>query len=87
MQDHETDSNPHGVGGDEIEVAERNIINCLLAESDHVWTQQELQRELSGSPLFLADALVGLERAGLININGDHILVSRAAVRMHRLKL
>lgn len=87
MQDHETGSGPHGAGGDEIEIAERNIINCLLAEQDHIWTQQELLRELGGSPVFMADALVSLERVGLINVNGDHVFVSRAAERMHRLKL
>lgn len=70
-----------------IETIERDAINCLLASRDHIWTRAELRREIECEDAFFDDALAGLQRAGLINCNGEHVILTRAAVRMNDLRL
>lgn len=85
MQDQGTRPRPQDAGGDQVEAAERVVMSCLLAENDHIWTRAELQRELSDLGVFFVDALEGLQRAGLIDICGDRVRVTRPALRMDQL--
>lgn len=64
--------------------AEREIVSLLLA-GPYLWTSAEIERELDASAADVEDALAGLRRAGLVNINGSGISASRTARAMDEL--
>jgi DNA-binding HxlR family transcriptional regulator len=67
---------------------EAAIVALLLAhEHAGIWTQAEIERELSASPLTVKDSLATLTAAGLIHRHNELVLPTRAAQRMDELAL
>jgi hypothetical protein len=63
------------------------MLLLLSGGHDGPWTDTELQRELSASPLQVQDALAGLNGSGLVHLQDELVIVSRAAQRMDQLDL
>lgn len=86
MQDQGSGSSPQeydrGVGA-----IEHSILTTLLCESDEqeVWSRDELARFVADDQLDFPTALKGLHRAGLINVCGDVVFISRAARRTEQI--
>jgi hypothetical protein len=67
---------------------ESAVMLLLLSGSHHgPWTDAELERELSASPLQVQDALAALNGSGLVHLQDELVIVSRAAQRMDQLDL
>lgn len=63
-------------------LSEVAVMTRLLNKKHHdPWTRPELERDIGGDMLDLSDALVNLDRAGLINLTEQLVTVSRAARR------
>lgn len=59
------------------------ILGLLLGgDYQGAWTYDDIERELSSSPLAVADALADLRAAGLIHIHDELVLPTNAARRM-----
>jgi hypothetical protein len=68
---------------DEIRMAEVGIMMRLLhTRHNDVWTRAELERHVGGNMLDFSDALLELQRSGLVHLEGELVTVSRAARRM-----
>jgi hypothetical protein len=64
------------------------IVGLLLADDyQGAWTYDDIERELSSSPLAVTDALADLRAAGLIHIHDELVLPTNAARRMDALEL
>lgn len=63
------------------------MLLLLSGGHDGPWTDTELERELSASPLQVQDALAGLNGSGLVHLQDELVIVSRAAQRMDQLDL
>jgi hypothetical protein len=86
--------NPTPTHDDDLDTPARDdgaaaaIIGLLLAGDYHgPWTRDELERELSSSPIAVADGLAALRAAGLIHIHDELVFSTRAARRMDKLDL
>jgi hypothetical protein len=66
-----------------------SAVMLLLLSGGHEgpWTDTELERELSASPLQVQDALAALNGSGLLHLQDGLVIASRAAQRMDRLDL
>jgi hypothetical protein len=66
-----------------------STVMLLLLSSGHdgPWTDTELERELSASPLQVQDALAALNGSGLVHLQNELVIASRAAQRMDQLSL
>lgn len=58
---------------------QRAIMCALLSSPQACWTVAEIERELSASPVEVADALSALGGAGLVNRDHSILFASRAA--------
>ncbi len=74
--------------GPDQEATEAAIMALLLAD-DHagIWTQGEIEREMSSSRLAVKDGIAALTAAGLIHRHDELVLPTRAAQRMDELDL
>jgi hypothetical protein len=63
------------------------MLLLLSGGHDGPWTDTELERELSASPLQVQDALAALSGSGLVHLQDELVIVSRAAQRMDQLSL
>jgi hypothetical protein len=63
------------------------MLLLLSGGHDGPWTDTELERELSASPLQVQDALAALNGSGLVHLQDELVIVSRAAQRMDQLDL
>jgi hypothetical protein len=72
---------------DQQEVESAVMLLLLSGGHEAPWTDTELERELSASPLQVQDALTALNGAGLVHLQNELVIVSRAARRMDRLSL
>lgn len=66
-----------------VEAVEHEVLMTLLVEfsEQQVWAREELEREFAERALDFPTALQGLRRAGIVNVCGDLVFVSRAARR------
>jgi hypothetical protein len=67
---------------------ERIVMFALLSGDRHPYSRIELERELSGSkekPIDVEDAIENLHAVGLLNVAGDLVTPSRAAVHMDQM--
>ncbi len=71
------------LGQPEVEAA----IMALLLSDEHQgpWTRAEVEREISGDAITACDALVALCASGLIHMEEQLVIASRAARRMDEL--
>lgn len=82
MQDHGTGSSSTGV---DLEATEQAIVQMLMAaDSRGVWWRAEVEREI-GDVHAVADALGNLHRSGLVHIQGEMVVLARAAQRTSEL--
>jgi hypothetical protein len=63
------------------------MLLLLSGGHDGPWTEAELERELSASPLQVQDALAALNGSGLVHLQDELVIASRAAQRMDQLSL
>jgi hypothetical protein len=79
------DTNDHEIAQPVIEAA----IMTLLLSGGHEgpWTRAELELEVSASPLDVQDVLAALRGSGLLHMEGDLVIASRAARRIDELEL
>lgn len=89
----DSDSSPETSAQDtrtpaDVELATQSAIMLLLLSTEHdgPWTRTELELELSASPLDVQDAIAGLYGAGLVHLQGELVIASRAAQRMDELE-
>jgi hypothetical protein len=69
-------------------VTEAAIMTLLLSGGhEGPWTRAELELEVSASPLNVGDVLAALRGSGLVNLQGELVIASRAARRMDELEL
>jgi hypothetical protein len=69
-------------------VTEAAIMTLLLSGChEGPWTRAELELELSAPPLNAQDALKALQGSGLVHVEGELVIASRAAQRMDELEL
>ena len=69
-------------------VTEAAIMGLLLSGGHHgPWTRAELELEVSATPLDVGDALAALQGSGLLHVQGELVMASRAAQRMDELEL
>lgn len=71
-----------------VDEVQRIVMIALLASGHGPFSRSELQREVSGSaesPIDLSDAIEHLYAAGLVNVSGDLVVPSRAALHMDEL--
>ncbi|HEY7830232.1 MAG TPA: hypothetical protein VIC06_06675 [Solirubrobacteraceae bacterium] len=63
------------------EVAQRAVmLQVLRVDRDERWSRAELEREIYDiAPLEVGDALERLRREGLVHVEGELVLASRAA--------
>jgi hypothetical protein len=82
MQDEPTQGDPDR----EVDRTE-SVVMMLLLQTGHPWpwSVYELEREL-GRDLATADAVLGLEAAGLLNRIGQFVFPTRSAARFEELK-
>jgi hypothetical protein len=90
--DSESDTAPPARDTSERDCDQRwveSAIMLLLLSGGHEgpWTDAELERELSASPLQVQDALAALNGSGLVHLQDELVIVSRAAQRMDQLDL
>ncbi len=66
--------------------SEWDVLELLLDDdTQRPWTMSEIEREI-GSQVVAADALAGLDRAGLIHRTSDgFVFASRPAVHYHQI--
>jgi Mn-dependent DtxR family transcriptional regulator len=70
------------------ERAEQTIMMLLLSgEHQGPWTRSEIALELSATPLDVSDALAALHGSGLVHLQGELVIASRAARRMDELEV
>ncbi len=70
------------------QTTEAAIMAMLLAdENAGIWTQAEIELEMSSSRLAVKDSLTALTAAGLIHCHNELVLPTRAARRMDELDL
>lgn len=71
------------------QIAERAIVLQLLRDDrDEQWSRAELEAELDNvEPLALSDAIAGLERHGVVVVQGEHVVASRCARQLDELGL
>lgn len=68
--------------------AEQAIMMLLLSdEHQGPWTRSEIELELSATPLDVSDALADLHGSGLLHLQGELVIASRAARRMDELEI
>lgn len=63
------------------------MLLLLSGGYDGPWTDTELERELSASSLQVQDALAALSGSGLVHLQDELVIASRAARRMDQLEL
>jgi hypothetical protein len=63
------------------------MLLLLSPTNDGPWTDAELERELSASPLQVKDALATLNGAGFVHTQACLVLASHTAQRMDQLRL
>jgi hypothetical protein len=70
-------------------IVERAIVLQLLRDDrDERWSRAELEAELGDvEPLALSDAIAHLERQGVVVVQGEYVLASRAIRRTDELGL
>jgi hypothetical protein len=69
---------------------QRIVLMVLLSGDPGPWSRAELQREIEGSkrePVDVDEAIDALYGAGLIHVQGDLVIPTRAARLMDRLRL
>jgi hypothetical protein len=64
---------------------ERELLHLLLENGEPFWREIGEVVRASDNPVVALDALDGLGHAGLIQRKGDHILITRAALRAYQL--
>ena len=70
------------------ERAEQTIMMLLLSGEHHgPWARSEIELELSATPLGVSDALAALHGSGLVHLQGELVIASRAAWRMDELEV
>jgi DNA-binding HxlR family transcriptional regulator len=71
------------------QIAERTIVLQLLRDDhDERWPRTELEAELDNvEPLTLSDAIAGLERHGVVVVQGEHVVASPCARHLDELGL
>lgn len=70
----------------EQEQIEEAIMGLLLGgEHEGPWMRPEIEREIGGNLLNVCDALIALHGSGLIHLEGELVIASRAARRMDEL--
>jgi hypothetical protein len=68
--------------------AEQAIMMLLLSGGHAgIWTRSEIELEVSASPLDISDALAELHGSGLLHLQGELVIASRAARRMDELEM
>jgi hypothetical protein len=92
MRSQRIDSRPSTTGTeakDFDQSATEAAIMALLLSSDHhgLWMRSELVLEVSASPLGVEDALAALHGSGLLHLQGELVIASRAAQRMDTLEM
>jgi hypothetical protein len=69
-------------------MAEQAIMMLLLSGGHAgIWTRSEIELEVSASPLDISDALAELHGSGLLHLQGELVIASRAARRMDELEM
>jgi len=69
-------------------VVEAALMGLLLSGGhEGPWTRAELELEVSATPLDVGDALAALHGSGLVHVQGELVIASRAARRMDELEL
>ena len=67
---------------------EAAIMGLLLSDEHHgPWTRPEVEREMGGSVITTVDSLAALCGSGLIHLQGELVVASRAARRMDELEM
>jgi hypothetical protein len=67
---------------------EAAIMGLLLSDEHHgPWTRPEVEREMGGSVITAIDSLAALCGSGLIHLQGELVIASRAARRMDELEM
>jgi hypothetical protein len=71
------------------QIAERAIVLQLLSDDcDEQWSRAELEAELDNvEPLAMSDAIAGLERHGVVVVQGEHVVASSCARHLDELGL
>ena len=79
------DANDHEI----VQPVTEAAIMTLLLSSGHEgpWTRTELELEVSAFPLNVQDVLAALRGSGLLHLEGELVIASRAARRMDELEL
>jgi len=67
---------------------EQLIVLQILRDDHHErWSRAELARETGAPPQDVGEALVGLEKDGVVHLSGDSAWASRAIRRLDELEL
>lgn len=65
---------------------EMAIVSVLGSGEEPVWFLDELEREIGEDRLAFDEAFKDLQRAGVVRVSGDLVMLSRAARRVDELE-
>ncbi|HEV2998345.1 MAG TPA: hypothetical protein VGX16_04510 [Solirubrobacteraceae bacterium] len=78
-----------GTWPNELDVAERGVMLCILSDAhDERWTRTDLEQDLLDlEPKKIEEATERLGKDGLLHIHQEHVIASRAGIRLDELGL